>query len=79
MAHPQSEWYNDGVPMTEEQIAELKHFLPVPSDAPKQEVDAQVFWRTLDLSNLVELRYGGEIYNIDHSVPATIEHIQPNR
>ena len=75
IAHPHSEWFADGVPMTDAQIAELKHFLPPLGDAPKQEIEAQVFWRTLDLSNLIELRWGGEVYNVDHSVPATVEYI----
>jgi hypothetical protein len=70
------EYQFNGRTLTPAEVADLKaNYLPKPSENKKQAVDKEVFWRTLELCNLVTVQFAGEQYQIDHSVPANVSHL----
>jgi hypothetical protein len=71
------QWHDNGRQLSESEVDGLEHYLPVIGTAKKQDVEKEVFWRTLDLTHLIALQ-SGEVYDIDHSIPATASEVPVN-
>lgn len=57
-------YYIDGKEATEEQVAEIQKYLPVPKPIARHETEKDMLYRDYSLSNIREFRAGGNIYQI---------------
>jgi hypothetical protein len=49
------------------ELSILKQFEPAKSVSSRQETEKPVFWQTIQLDNILQLRFGGECYEIKNS------------
>lgn len=57
-------WLVDGVAATEEQIAEIKSFMPNRTSSGKQGTEKPVPWRVFNLWNVLEVAVAGKVYRL---------------
>lgn len=60
----QYRWKMNQVPLTKQEIETLSQFEPAKSVSSRQETEKPVFWQTICLNNILQLRFGGECYEI---------------
>lgn len=57
-------WKATDVPLTESEVAELKTWFPEKKPSTRQETDKPVFWQVITLTNVLQIRIGGEDYSL---------------
>lgn len=63
-AKVQYRWKESGTPLTMSEIEELSQFEATKSTSERQETEKPVFWQTIGLDNIIQMRFAGENYII---------------
>ena len=64
-ARVQYRWIATGKPLSETELATLETFEPPKSTSSRQGTEKPVFWMTIEIGNILSLRFGGQNYQIN--------------